>query len=323
MKLKLLLLMVSLTIFGTIADAASPSSILVDISPSNPEPYEETTIVLNSYTYNLDSVMISWSVGGKSSSSGIGKKSFSTAAPAAGGETDVVATIALPDGVVETRITLRPSATVLLWQANDSYVPPFYRGKALPSADSEIKVVAMPEIRTSRSGGLVDPKNMTYLWKKDYTNDTGSSGYGKNFFTFVSDYLENSNTVSVIASTLDQRSKGEASINIRASQPKILFYKNDADLGTLWDRSLADHKINGREVLEAAPYFISPKEPLHPSLLWRWFINDTLVNLTSFRKNLMPLEVEKGQHGTSRLRLEIENRDKIFQTTNREINIEF
>jgi len=32
---------------------------------------------------------------------------------------------------------------VLLWQADDSYVPPFYEGKALPSPNSEIKVVAM------------------------------------------------------------------------------------------------------------------------------------------------------------------------------------
>ena len=42
---------------------------------------------------------------------------------------------------------------VLLWQANDSYVPPFYKGKALPGADTKIKIVAMPEIR---SGSLLD-----------------------------------------------------------------------------------------------------------------------------------------------------------------------
>ena len=37
----------------------------------------------------------------------------------------------------------------------------------------------------------------------------------------------------------------------------------------------------------------------------------------------MPLQVEMNTHGTSKLRLNIENKDKIFQTTNKEINIEF
>ena len=37
----------------------------------------------------------------------------------------------------------------------------------------------------------------------------------------------------------------------------------------------------------------------------------------------MPLQVEAGTRGTSKLKLEIENKDKIFQTTSKEINIEF
>ena len=69
--------------------------------------------------------------------------------------------------------------------------------------DSEVKVVAMPEIRTS--SGLVDAKNMTYAWKKDYTNNVDGSGYGKNSFLFINDYLEDSNNISVVVSTVDQK----------------------------------------------------------------------------------------------------------------------
>ena len=112
--------------------------------PSNPAPYEETSITLKSYADNLDSVLISWSVNGKTTASGIGKKSFSITAPAAGAETNVVATISLPDAPIETKITIKHSVMILLWQATDSYVPPFYRGKELPTAESEVKVVAMP-----------------------------------------------------------------------------------------------------------------------------------------------------------------------------------
>jgi hypothetical protein len=211
---------------------------------------------------------------------------------------------------------------VLLWQANDSYVPPFYRGKALPTPDSEIKVVTVPEIKNGSSN--IPAQNLVYAWKKDYTNNVDGSGYGKNFFLYVSDYLENSNNISVTASTIDQKSSSDASIDIGMAQPKILFYKNDNNLGTIWQNSLTDpYKIQGGDIIEAVPYFISPKEIQNPTLTWSWFINDGPVNLTSFTKNLMPLQAQAGTHGTSKLRLDIASQDKIFETASKEINIEF
>ncbi len=314
--------MVSVTILPFGASAASQSSILVNMAPENPTPNENTSITLSSYASNLDSVSITWSVNGKNILSGIGRKSFLVNAPAAGSETIVTATIALPDGVIEKTIIIRPAVMVLLWQADDSYVPPFYKGKALPSPDSEIKVIAMPEIKTN--SGLANPKNMTYVWKKDYTNEQDSSGYGKNFFIFINDYLENLNNVSVVASTVDQKYSSEANIDIGTTEPKILFYKNDARLGTIWEQVFADgHKIQGDEVIEAAPYFISPKDIRIPTLVWNWFINDNMVNVESFQKNLIPLKVQGGISGTSKLKLEISNTDKIFQTANKEIDVEF
>jgi len=324
MKFKFLLLYIIIisVIFWVIpvskVVAQLSNDILVNVVPPNPAPYEDTNIILSSYVNDLDSVFISWSVNGKTIASGIGKKSFLTTAPAGGSETNVVATISLPDDTVDIKITIKPSVMVLLWQANDSYVPPFYRGKALPTPDSEVKIVAMPEIRN------VSSQNMTYYWKKDYTNNVDGSGYGKNIFLYTNDYLEDSNNISVVASTVDQKSSSSAGVNIGMTQPKILFYKNDNALGTIWDKILTDpYKIQGPEIIEAVPYFISPKEIQNPTLVWNWFINDGRVNLTGFKKNLMPLTISEGTHGTSKLRLNIENKDKIFQTTEKEIDIEF
>jgi hypothetical protein len=261
-------------------------------------------------------------VNGKSASSGVGKKSFSLDAPNAGGETSVLAVTSLPDGAVETKIVIRPNVMVLLWQAEDSYVPPFYKGKALPSPDSLVKVVAMPEIRSG--SGMVNPKNMTYVWKKDYANSQDDSGYGKNVFTYINDYLEDSNNVGVVASTVDQKYSSTASVDIGMTKPKILFYKNDASLGTLWEQALANgHKIVTSEILEASPYFISPGDLRIPTLTWDWFINDGVVSAPIYRKNTMPLQVQTGTSGSSKIRLEINNTEKIFESATKEINVEF
>ncbi|MEK9181669.1 MAG: hypothetical protein AAB786_01485 [Patescibacteria group bacterium] len=339
MKFRLLslYLVVILSVFGIIFSfslnkirAASSSSVLVNIAPENPAPHEDVTIDLSSYANNLDSVSILWSLNGRNVLSGIGKKSFSLTAPAAGEEAIITANISFPDGNLEKRIIIRPSVMVLLSQATDSFVPPFYRGKAMPTADSEIKIVAMPEISAlgspeSLRRSLVDPKNMTYAWKKDYTNNQEASGYGKNFFIYTNDYLEDSNTVSVVASTVDQKYSSEANIEVGVAEPKIVFYKNDNALGTIWERALSDsyRMENADMIVEAAPYFISPKELLHPYLIWTWSINDTAVPVPDFKKNFMPLRIQSGTSGTAKLRLVIENMDKIFQTMSKEVNIEF
>jgi len=320
-------LIAAFTILGAFlafrANATStPESILANIAPENPAPNENVSINLSSYENDLDSVLIAWSVDGKSISSGIGRKSFSVNAPAAGLETTVIAKIALPDGNTEKTIIIKPSEMVLLWQASDSYVPPFYKGKALPTPDSNVKIVALPEIRTGSQ--MVDPNNMVYAWKQDYTNDQGASGYGKNFYIYATDYLENSNNIEVVASTLDQKYSAEASIDIGMTQPKIVFYKNDANIGTIWEQALSDgHKIQGDEVVEAAPYFISPKDIRIPTLTWNWSINDSSANIIGLRKNLIPLKAQAGVSGTAKIKLEINNNDKIFESASKEINVQF
>jgi len=319
MRVKFLSLFTILIAFAFVTpiNAASPSSIGVTVAPESPAPFENTTITLNSYTNNLDSVLITWFVNGSNSSSGIGKKSFSLNAPAAGAESVVVAKISLPEGALEIRVVIKPNSMILLWQAEDSYVPPFYRGKAMPTEDSEIKVVAMPETKN------VSAKNMIYNWKKDYTNDQGASGYGKNSYIYTNDYLEPTSNISVTASTTDGASS-QSNINIGVAAPKISFYKKDTTLGIIWEKALEQgHRIFGEETLVAIPYFVSPKNLQHPSLIWNWSINNSPISVPIGKRNLLPLKVEEGITGTSKVRLQIDNKDRIFQTASKEINIEF
>ena len=170
----------------------------------------------------MDIVSISWEVNGKNVLSGVGQKSFTTAVGVSGSETSITARIYLPDGQIDKTVILRPSGTTLLWQANDSYVPPFYRGKALPSPGSEIKVVAMPEIKVG--GRTADPKAMTYSWKKDFSNQPTESGYGKNYYIYTHDFLDNINNVSVETITVDQKYASGASTSVSTVAPEILFY---------------------------------------------------------------------------------------------------
>ena len=327
MKFRFLLLLLVATIITTAFSpfksyASSPSDISVITVPENPAPNQNVTITLSSYVDDLNSVLISWSVDGKNSTSGIGDKSFSLIAPDLGQKTTVVATISLSDGDLNETIPIKPAIITMLWQANDSYVPPFYEGKALPSPDSEIKVVAIPEIKNGSS--FVDPTNMTYDWQLDQTNDADNSGYGKNSYVYVSDYLDNSNNVSVTASTLDGNDSVNGSVDVATVNPKIDFYVNDPTMGTLWENAISDgYQVLGNQIIQAAPYFISPKNLRIPFLTFTWSLNDQEISVPSYSETLLPLQTQSGVHGTSKIDLEVSNAHSLVNTATKEINVNF
>lgn len=303
--------------------AISPNSIYVEAVPKSPDPNENTTITLSSYLADLDSSTITWFTDGKNVLSGIGKKSFVLNAPSAGEEINVVAKIVLPDGTIEKSILIRSSTSMtLLWQAESSYVPPFYKGRTLPSPGSQIKIVAMPEIKSGTQA--VGSKNFVYSWKKDFTNNPDGSGYGKNYFIYTGDYLDDSNTIDVSASTTDGKYSLVAGIEVPTFSPKIVFYKEDLALGTLWEKSIeSGYKITGKEIIRAVPYFVSLKDIYSPLLLWNWYLNDATVGIVDADKSLLPLAAKEGVSGSAKVRLEINNWDKLFENPRKEIRIDF
>jgi hypothetical protein len=95
-------------------------------------------------------------------------------------------------------------------------------------------------------------------------------------------------------------------------------------LGINWDRALENnHRITGGETIFAAPYFISPKELLHPDLSFTWYINDIPVDVVNYLRYMIPVASQEGASGVSKLRLYIENNSKIFETADKTITIEF
>ncbi len=78
-------------------------------------------------------------------------------------------------------IPITPEDLDIIWQAN-SYVPPFYEGKALFPPVGTVSFVAMPGFIDS-NGNPVNPKKLIYTWSQDTTVLGDKSGYGKNVLT--------------------------------------------------------------------------------------------------------------------------------------------
>ena len=151
---------------NTFAIDVQNSDISIKVSPENPRPFSATTISLTSFSTDLNKANIEWRSGGKLVLSGTGKTKyiFTTGGPNTVTSFDINI---IPEGAsaINKMLTINPSDIDLLWEAMDSYTPPFYKGKALPSTESQIKIVAYPN-----TSGLsnTNQKNISYTWKNNY-----------------------------------------------------------------------------------------------------------------------------------------------------------
>jgi hypothetical protein len=124
---------------------ALSSELNVEIIPTYPRPNEMVFVNLALYTDDLNSADISWYQDGKNVLSGKGEVKYSFKAGSVGTETKIEIRIKLLSGASFSKtFTLNPASVDLVWEAN-SYVPPFYKGKALHPRQGSLKLVAMPE----------------------------------------------------------------------------------------------------------------------------------------------------------------------------------
>ncbi len=79
----------------------------------------------------------------------------------------------------------------------------------------------------------------------------------------------------------------------------------------------------GNEVIQAAPYFVSPKDFRIPFLTFTWSVNGQSVPTLSYNKSLLPLQTQAGISGTSQIGLEIDSTQNLTETVNKQINLNF
>ncbi|MEK7088938.1 MAG: hypothetical protein AAB913_02300 [Patescibacteria group bacterium] len=299
------------------------TDVVLSISPENPNPKQNVNAILSSHVINLDKANISWSINGENLSGGIGKKSFSFKMGDIGVPIVLSITIDTIDGQsVSKTMTITGAEVDILWEAYDSYTPPFYKGKTLVPSQGMFKVVAMPNL--INQSGKVNMSNLSYIWKKDGKVQSDSSGWGKNYFIFQNSYLDKENVAEVKASDISGETNASGKIILRTISPKIVFYKNDPLLGVKWETALNNgFAINSNgETITTEPYFFSPKNINLSDLTFDWFLSGEKIQ-TPTPKNTISIKPEVGQSGGATIKVVINNINTLFQSMTKQINVSF
>lgn len=280
---------------SAIRSASIQGSVVGKVSPEMPGQNELVTVTLTSTLTNLDSASISWTIDGKLAQSGKGKKVFSFTTGAYGTRTTVTASVTTTEGVFTIKTwSFRPMLVDLAWEA-DTYTPPFYRGKALPSTRAGLRVVATIQ------GSSVNPSSLIYRWKKDQKVLSDISGYGKSS-AFIPQAFERggATSIEVEVTSVDGTFTAKKGILVSAVEPQARLYEERPLEGIIYQRSLgatADAHSNEFTV-RVEPYFVPLADWNAKKVLYQWNLNGrTLPD-----KNVVGAEVF-GEYGPNRMTL--------------------
>ncbi|MES2436441.1 MAG: hypothetical protein V4519_00340 [Patescibacteria group bacterium] len=292
-------------------------SITLRASPQTPKPGQSVTFTAESFSFDLNTTLITWEVNGVKKLEGIGERYFTLEGQSANSKT-IVTVVA---GNADASFIIQPSTVDLIWQA-DSYTPPFFKGKAQFPYQGNVVVTAIPDIRVGNKP--VDRKKLVYRWQYDGKLINDASGYGKDTITVTGDIVIKNINISVSVSTSDGSQIATQSLNLTPVQPSVIFYAQSPLYGTLYNRALSTQgSLEQEEIsLRAVPYnFSTDFRGGTPTLSFVWSINGTDLNTSE--STLLLRRPNGTTSGKTQVGVEVSSIPNILQSESQNILINY
>lgn len=201
----------------------------------------------------------------------------------------------------------------ILWQG-DTYTPPFYKGRALWSTQSRITFLAIPN-------GVGNPTNLIYRWTKNGTVLGNINGLGRNTLAFTDSILSKPQTIEVEVLSNQNTLLASASIIVTPISPVLAVYKNNPLYGFMFHREESGiQKLLEREVTYTAfPLFFSTSNRINTALDYEWRTNVGKAE----KQNSVTYRTPDNTTGSSEIRVNVLNKEKITQTANKSFLVQF
>lgn len=310
---KLKFLLVSFLLAAPLYALAADATITLD--PPSPEPYSKVTLTLVSYDINVDTSMVVWKVAGKEAKRGLGEKTLSLSTGAVGATIPVSAIVSDANGnVINASINVDPESVSLVWEAPESYVPPFYEGKALPSDGAAVRIIAVPNM-------AVPASSLAYTWFVEDVAITSASGAGKQTLITNLDTLTDATNIRVVVRS-PQGGVAEKTLSISPHAVMPMIYSYDELLGTNFSSSFKRRLELAHDIiLSLEPFYLSAKNGLESTAQYAWYIDNLPV--TPQEKTLLALRPKADAYGVRNLSIILQNTRRRLQQAEADLQVVF
>src|SRR3989344_3756904 len=206
----------------------------------------------------------------------------------------------------------------LIWEAQ-TYTPPWYQGRTLPTAESLVRVIAL----TTTTGRLGNEKNLNFYWRKDDLDIRSASGAGENAFDYRA-APSGSNLIEVTVTGTDGSVGATGAARIPIATPKIIFYEVKDDQID-YRRAIKNlNIITDQTKIIAEPFYFSMTDWLNRRLTFNWSADKQKIEpATEDPRFLTLITKADSDAGETMLDLKITNTDHPQQTASAKLPVAF
>lgn len=297
-----------------IFDQLSLKSLRIVQSPAYATPGQNVRLSVEDPSLDPNAASITWTIDGKRGEAGPVKEIFVTAGKL-GSETTVSVRVETDNGAELASAVIRPTKLTVLWES-DSYTPPLYSGRRLPSGGTSIIAQAMPHfVRTN--GTVIPAKDLIYTWRRNGRVIGGVSGLGASSARLDSPGLFASDTITVDARTRDNLLQGRAEFVIAAEEPVLNLYPSHPLYGPYFENAVpASATITDTQTaFIAIPYYIRATSPADPRLTFEWTVNGHAVPPDEKNKAAVTIAAKNG--GRAEVGLSISDAKDLYTNVSR------
>ena len=298
--------------------AAGLDLINISTNPKTPGPNEDVIISMNSYAVDLNTAMIIWFVNKSPSKQGIAEKTLTIHTGDLGTKTIVDITILGNTGKINKQIVIAPAEVDMLWEAQ-TYTPPFYKGKALPSYKSLVRVTAIPRFNALTS----DPSQYYYKWTYNKIQGAGEA-LGKNSIVIPMGWADSKIPVAVTVNLPGTDWSGYKLTNVSGHEPKLVLYEQAPLLGIQFDHALIAKVpktgVGNTFNVHAVPYYFSTDNLQNGELIYTWTVNRSNVVAGLDPLNITLTKQSKAEENFA-VSLRVQNPRRILQESITQSNI--
>lgn len=279
------------------------ADFIIITTPPDPSPGQTVHFTLQAVGFDTDRTKIQWSVNDKTELSGMGEKAFDLQTGKLGETYRVRVSVTLPDGTVNSKVTTVRINDLSYYWWTDAVVPPWYKGKILPSVRSKVTILALPEITG------VTANNLVYKWSFNDGPVLHKSGFAKQTYSFTPQFQGIKEEITVRAENISGIIKKEKTILISPVSPLIQFYQLKPLEGIDYSQSFNYFEAAAGSILDfAAELFFVPKNEVSDlSLGWRLNGKD-VPSRDPTSPNILTVRSETGQIPEQNIQLNVEHK---------------
>jgi hypothetical protein len=295
--------------------SVNADDIDVITTPEFPGAFETVSIRLDSNSIDLNRYTIQWTTDTFEQKSGLGLRDFTTTSGAYGSQKHITATILGSGSPIRKNIIIAPQDATVLWEAIDSYVPPFYRGKKLPGQESLIRIAVLPNFKSNNNSLKIN--DAVYLWTRNNNKILNIGGYAKDSIVIQHNKLRTSEKIKSTVSSVSGDIKVEKTIEIPIYNPEIHWYvRNKFNYRRLQSIDNGLRVASGDTNLIAEPYFFSITNSIN-DLEFNWSINGESIYLDPNAPSQELLVRNPGTTGQANFQVSITNPKTFLQSAGR------